>query len=86
MRRQKERRKNNIIKGVEFKKEESNIEISKFIEENLKTEVEVVKAQTIRRQGERNIIVAKLGNWEMKREIMAKKKNLKSGIYTAQQN
>ena len=82
-RRERENKKKNIvIRGGQWKEGEGEKEVEEFIKENLKVEVEVKEAWKIRmKNGGEEIVVAKLGNWEDKRTVMRKKKELKAGIY-----
>ncbi|XP_036150976.1 golgin subfamily A member 6-like protein 22, partial [Monomorium pharaonis] len=74
------RRRNIVIKGVSWKNERVEEEVSKFIKENLKVEVGVEKAFRTRIK-EKDIVIASLENREQKREIMVRKKELRQGIW-----
>ncbi|XP_018307231.1 trichohyalin-like [Mycetomoellerius zeteki] len=82
-RREREKRRNNIvIRGVEvWGEKRMEQEVKEFIRDNLKTEVEVNKAFKLRMRGDRSTVVAEISSWGQKREIMVKKKELKSGIF-----
>jgi len=80
---ERERRRNNItIRGVD-KWGENNLEqeVKEFIKEYLELEVEIGKAFKLRIGGGRYIVVAMLENWEQKRDIMRKKRELKERIF-----
>ena len=51
-----------------------------FISKNITTEVEIRKARKIKGSGGKEIVIAKLENWN-KREEMRRKKKLKTGVY-----
>lgn len=82
-RRERENKKKNIvIRGGQWKEGEGEKGVEEFIRENLKVEVEVKEAWKIgMKSGGEEIVVAKLGNWEDKRAVMRKKRELKAGIY-----
>lgn len=75
-----DRKKNIVIKGVSWKRDRVEEEVSKVIKENLNVEVEVRKAYRIRIK-EKDIVIASLDSWVQKREIMSKKRDLKQGIW-----
>jgi hypothetical protein len=49
-------------------------ETKNFIKNDLKIEVEINKAFKIQVRGGKYIVVAEVGGWEQKREIMVRKK------------
>jgi len=81
-RRERKERKNNIvIKGMKWREmEKLDQEVKEFIRESLKVDVEVKKVRKIRINDNKNVMVAEIDNWEQKREIMCKKKELEKGI------
>lgn len=81
--RDREKWKNNIIiRGInKWKDNRTEQEAKEMIKENLKIEVEIRKAFKIQARGNKCVVVAELENWEQKREIMIRKKDLKAGIY-----
>lgn len=76
-----DRRNNIVIKGTIWRREGIEEEVSKFVKEKLKIEVGVKKAYRIRIRENRDIVIASLENWEQKREVMSRKKNLGQGIW-----
>lgn len=79
-----ERRTNIVIKGEEF--EEGNIgeKVEEFVRKNLSIEIGVEKAYIAKGGGEGRkgkVVIAKLKNWDMKRQVMSRKRGLKRGIY-----
>lgn len=71
-----------MIRGIEvWGEKRMEQEVKEFIRDNLKTEVEVNKAFKLRMRGDRSTVVAEISSWGQKREIMVKKKELKSGIF-----
>jgi len=79
----RERRRNNItIRGVdEWGENNLEQEVKEFIKESLKLEVEIGKAFKLSTRGGRYTVVAELENWEQKRDIMRKKRELKERIF-----
>lgn len=51
---------------------------NEFMKENL--DVVTKKVYKLKTKENKEIVVAELDSWEQKREIMSKKKNLKTGI------
>lgn len=81
-RRERENRKKNIvIKGASWEGGRVEEEVCRFVKENLRTEVTVERAYKIKVKENKEIVVASLGSWEQKREIMYKKKELSQGIW-----
>lgn len=79
-----EKRKNIIIRGYNFEEKELKGEVENFLTVKLNVETKVRSAQRLntRRGGSGNkIILVKLEEWEDKRKIMEKKKELNRGIY-----
>lgn len=82
-RRDREMRRNNrVIKGMD-KRGDNRIdqEVKKFIKINLKMEIEVRRAFKIQTGRNKSIVVAELKNWEQKKELMIRKRELKVGIF-----
>lgn len=82
-RRDREMRRNNrVIKGMD-KRGDNRIdqEVKKFIKVNLKMKIEVRRAFKIQTGRNKSIVVAELKNWEQKKELMIRKKELKAGIF-----
>lgn len=82
-RRDREMRRNNrVIKGID-KRGDNRIDqdVKKFIKVNLKMEIEVKRAFKIQTERNKSIVVAELKNWEQKKELMIRKRELKTGIY-----
>lgn len=82
-RRDREMRRNNrVIKGID-KRGDNRIdkEVKKFIKVNLKMEIEVKRAFKIQTERNKSIVVAELKNWEQKKELMIRKRELKTGIF-----
>lgn len=84
-RKKSERRKRNVvikaIKRINSEKLKIEEEVEKFIQEKLGIETKIEKALTIREKEGRKVIVATVEKWEMKRQIMSKKRKLEKGIY-----
>ncbi|XP_026674460.1 trichohyalin-like [Ceratina calcarata] len=79
---EREKRKLNvIIKGTEWKERVGEKEVENFLAKELKVDVKVNKAIRIGRGKEKEMILAELRSWEEKREVMQRKKTLKTGIY-----
>lgn len=76
------RRNNRVIKGMD-KRGDNRIdqEVKKFIKVNLKMEIEVRRAFKIQTGRNKSIVVAELKNWEQKKELMIRKRELKVGIF-----
>ncbi|XP_039304823.1 golgin subfamily A member 6-like protein 22 [Solenopsis invicta] len=76
----REKRKNNIIMRGVNKWEEDKIEqeTKEFIKENLKIEVDIIKAYKVQSRGDKCTVVAEVGTWEQKREIVVKKEELRA--------
>lgn len=70
------RKKNIVIKGVSWEREKAEEEVSRFVKEKLRTEVTVEKAYTIKMKENKEIVIASVGSWEQKREVMSRKKEL----------
>ncbi|XP_025997477.2 golgin subfamily A member 6-like protein 6 [Solenopsis invicta] len=70
------------MRGVN-KWEEDKIEqeTKEFIKENLKIEVDIIKAYKVQSRGDKCTVVAEVGTWEQKREIMVTKKELRAGVF-----
>lgn len=82
-RRDREMRRNNrVIKGMD-KRGDNRIdqEVKKFIKVNLKMEIEVRRAFKIQTGRNKSIVVAELKNWEQKKELMIRKRELKASIF-----
>lgn len=47
----------------------------------MEIKTEVKRVQVLRKAGEKSITAVELINWETKREIMVRKRDLKSGVY-----
>ena len=56
-------------------------ETKDFIKTNLKIEVDIMKAFKVQVRGGKCTVVAEVGTWEKKREIMSRKKELRAGIF-----
>lgn len=81
-RRERERRKKNVvIKGISCEKTKIEEGVESFIQEKLGVEVRIERAHAIRVDEGKQIIVATVEKWEMKRQIMMKKRDLEKGIY-----
>jgi len=81
-RKERERRKKNIvIKGINCEKLKMEEELESFIQEKLGVEVTIEKTHAIREEEGKKIIIATVEKWEMKRQIMMKKRELEKGIY-----
>lgn len=85
---EREKRKLNIIiKGKEFTEdntEKMEEKIERFLKNDLNEEVKVVNAYLLKKERNENkgkIVLVKLEDWKMKRQIMSKKKNLKKDVY-----
>lgn len=73
------RKKNIVIKGVRWETGKIKQEVNKFMKENL--DVMMKKVYKLKTKENKEIIVAELDSWEQKREVMSKKKNLKTRIW-----
>lgn len=81
-RRERENRKKNIvIKGVSWGRDKVEEEVSRFVKEKLKAEVTVERAYKIRMKENKETIIASLGSWDQKREVMNRKRELTQGIW-----
>lgn len=81
-RREREKRKRNlVIKGANIGKVNIEEGIEEFAREKLGVEIRVEKAYEIMKGGNKEGIVVTVKEWEMKRNILIKKKNLERGIY-----
>lgn len=69
-----------MVKGIKWRKERLEQEVTKFIEEKIKVKVDVKKANIITTGGNKDMVIAEVDNWEQKKNIMSKKKNLERGI------
>lgn len=79
---EKEKRRNNIvIKGADWKLEVSKLEVNKFLKESLKLEVEVQNICTLNTNEKRKLLIVEVDRWEIKREIMTRKKGLPKGVF-----
>ncbi|XP_043474887.1 DNA ligase 1-like [Leptopilina heterotoma] len=82
---ERENRKLNIVlKGVEFSEEKIEEKVEEFIEKSLNVKINVVNAYVVRKNKDDKkgkMVVAKLHSWDMKKQIMKKKKELQRGIY-----
>ena len=73
-----------MIKGEKFTETGTEQQIEVFIKQSLNIEVKVNKAYIIKRNREDiagKTAIATIQNWEMKKEVMKKKSELKKGIY-----
>ena len=70
-----------VIRGVVWKEEETGRKVKEFISKNIKTEAEIREAREIKTSRGKEIIIAKLENWKDKREVMRRKRELKTGVY-----
>lgn len=78
---ERKNRKNKIvIKGVKWRKEISEREVEKCIEDKLKLKVEIKETNRILTREDRSIVIAEINNWEQKKSIISKKKELEKGI------
>ena len=64
-----------------WKEEDLGHAVKEFIKEEIKVEIRVEKARKIKLKRNEEMVVAELGNWDEKREVMRKKKTPKQGIY-----
>lgn len=74
---EKEKKRNNVvIKGLNL--EESNIKekVQEFLEKEMGVEGSVRSAYKIGKQRDKQIIIAEMNDFEVKREVMTKKRNL----------
>lgn len=76
-----ERTNNIVIRKVNWGTERLEQEVEGFVKEDLKVKVAVKKASRLRTSGKESVIIAEIENWEEKREIMRRKKELKRGIF-----
>lgn len=81
MRARKERRNNIVIRGVRWQERNIEAEAEQFLKNELKVEVMVRKARKVGERGQESVTVVEIGEWEKKKEIMEKKKNLSKGVY-----
>ena len=78
---ERESRRNNIvIKGAKWK-ETGVQEVKEFLKENLKLDVEVEESWKVRKDKGAETVVMKLREQMSKKQIMTRKKNLKTGVY-----
>lgn len=79
----REKRKNNIVIRGAFKWEDNKMEqeTKDFLRDNLRIEANINKAFKVQNRGGKCTVVAEVGSWEQKREIMVKKKELRAGIF-----
>lgn len=77
--REREKRRNNItLSGGDMLRRDSPKEtVEEVVNQMLGTKAEVEEAYWIKKKQRESIVVAKLGNWEQKREVMTKKNKLK---------
>lgn len=77
------RRRNNIVIRGENKWDGNKMEqqVVEFVKENLKVEVKVRKAFKIQDREKKCTIIAEIESWEEKREVMIRKKELRTGIF-----
>ncbi|XP_058797505.1 cilia- and flagella-associated protein 251-like [Phymastichus coffea] len=82
---EREKRKLNIvIKGEEFTEENIKEKVEEYLKDSINTDVKVEKTFTINnnnREKRYKMTIAKLENWQMKKQVMMNKANLKRGIY-----
>lgn len=79
---ERENRRNNIvIKGADWKPEVSKLEVNEFLKESLKMEVEVQNIRTLNTNRNRKLVIGEVNRWEIKGEIMKRKKGLPKGIF-----
>lgn len=77
-REEKRRKKNNIVvKNLAIEVGKEKEEIQAYIENELKTKVEIKGAYRINRGSNIEMFVAEVGSWEQKQQVMKKKHNLK---------
>lgn len=62
-----ERKSNIVIKGVSWKTENLKQEITEYIKENIKVNVEIKRANKIEVRGSKEIIIAEINKWEERR-------------------
>jgi len=75
-----ERRNNIVIRGVSWKTENLEQEITEYIKENIEVNVEIKRAKKIEVRGSKEIIIAEINKWEQKNNVLKKKNKLKKGI------
>lgn len=75
------RKKNVVIKGVKWETRKIEQKVNKFMKENLDVEETAKKVYKVKIKENKEIVVTELESWEQKREVMSKKKNLKTGIW-----
>lgn len=82
---EREKRKLNIvIRGQEFTEDRVEEQVEEFLEANLKVEVKTESAYILKKNKEErkgNLVIAKLQQWEMKKQVMFNKKELRKGVY-----
>ncbi|KAF5301940.1 hypothetical protein FQR65_LT19162 [Abscondita terminalis] len=72
-----QRKLNIVIKGVEFKNEDINSDVEKFLREKLMVEQKITTAHKIINKGQASITLVKLKSWEEKQKIMKNKNKLR---------
>ncbi|XP_024874051.1 trichohyalin-like [Temnothorax curvispinosus] len=78
-RERRERKNNIIVKGEDLPREGSpKEEIEQIMRRELQVEVEVEDAYWIRKEQRGRMLIAKLKNWQQKKDVLAKKSKLKA--------
>lgn len=75
------RKKNIVIKGISWGRGKVEEEVSRFVKEKLGTEVTVERAYKIKMGENKETVIASLGSWDQKREVMSRKRELSQGIW-----
>lgn len=75
----KERRNNIILRGINCRRGEEKQQVQEFMENVLKVDVKIREAFAL---GNKNLILAKIDNWEEKKKIMRGKKILREKMET----
>lgn len=75
---EKDKRRNNIIlKGINSQKGNERETVKNFLKEELKVEAEITQAYTVGNNEQGGIILAQIGTWQNKQQIMQNKSSLK---------
>ncbi|KAK1120883.1 hypothetical protein K0M31_011082 [Melipona bicolor] len=61
--------------------EQRGIKVKGFLKEHLKMETEVMETRRVKKEREKDMMIAKVKNWKDKKKIMARKKGLDVDIY-----
>lgn len=70
-----------VIKGVEWRAERLEQEIEEYIRKEVDVKIRVRRARKVWAKGSVYGVVAELGSWEEKKELMTRKKELGKGVY-----